>query len=137
MVEEKTGRVPGHILFLIVIAQFCGTSLWFAGNAILPDLTLTFGLGPGAVSNLTSSVQFGFITGTLIFAFQNIADRISPSKVFLISACLGAGFNSLIVLAPFGITSLWIYRFLTGFFLAGIYPVGNENSFRLVPWRPG
>ncbi|NND32060.1 MAG: MFS transporter [Saprospiraceae bacterium] len=126
MEEAKAGRVPGHILFLIVIAQFCGTSLWFAGNAILPELTAAFDLGPGAVSNLTSAVQLGFISGTLIFAFLNIADLFSPSKVFLISACLGAVFNSLIILAPFGIASLWFYRFLTGFFLAGIYPVGMK-----------
>jgi hypothetical protein len=25
-------------LLVIVLAQFAGTSLWFAGNAILPDL---------------------------------------------------------------------------------------------------
>ncbi len=118
--------VPEYILPVIVLAQFCGTALWFAGNAVLPELTATFHLGDQALANLTSAVQLGFIAGTLIFAFLNLADRFSPSKVFFTSAMLGAFFNILLILAPFGVASLWIYRFLTGFFLAGIYPVGMK-----------
>jgi len=30
-------KPPPHILPLIVLSQFAGTSLWFVGNAILPD----------------------------------------------------------------------------------------------------
>jgi MFS family permease len=126
MENERPIQVPNHILLLIVVSQFFGTSLWFAGNAVLPELTDAFDLGARAIPNLTSAVQLGFITGTLIFAFLNIADRFSPSKVFLVSALFAAIFNSLIIIAPFGIISLWTYRFLTGFFLAGIYPVGMK-----------
>jgi MFS family permease len=126
MKTQPNEQVPAHILPIIVLAQFCGTSLWFAGNAILPELSATFNLGATAVANLTSAVQLGFIAGTLTFAFLNIADRFSPRKVFLLSAMLGATFNALIMVAPFGVVSLWIYRFATGFFLAGIYPVGMK-----------
>ena len=55
------------ILPLIVLAQFAGTSLWFAGNAVLEDLRIRWGLGADAVGWMTSSVQLGFISGTLIF----------------------------------------------------------------------
>ncbi|MCB0664848.1 MAG: MFS transporter [Saprospiraceae bacterium] len=127
-------RRERYILYIIVIAQFCGTSLWFAGNAILPELTEEFELGRGAVSNLTSAVQFGFIVGTLTFALLNIADRFSPSKVFLFSTVLGSISNILIVVAPLGAVSLWAYRFGTGFFLAGIYPVGMKIA---ADWYPG
>lgn len=118
--------VPWYILPVIVFAQFAGTSLWFAGNAILVDLSLAFDLGDKAVSDLTSAVQFGFIAGTLVFATLSIADRYSPSKVFLASSILAALFNILIFLLHLGPLSLWIYRFATGFFLAGIYPVGMK-----------
>ncbi len=118
--------VPWYILPVIVFAQFAGTSLWFAGNAILADLSLAFDLGNKAVSDLTSAVQFGFIAGTLVFATLSIADRYSPTKVFLTSSILAALFNILIFVLPVGTLSLWIYRFLTGFFLAGIYPVGMK-----------
>jgi len=83
-------------------------------------------LNPGAVGNLTTSVQLGFIFGTLCFAVFAVADRVSPRAVFLSCTLLGEFFNLLIFLAPFGYFSLLVYRFLTGFFLAGIYPVGMK-----------
>lgn len=55
-----------------------------------------------------------------------VADRFSPSKVFFISAVLGAFFNVLTIWDGNGFVSLLSFRFLTGFFLAGIYPVGMK-----------
>ena len=123
---ERSVKTPWYLLPVIVIAQFTGTSLWFAGNAIIPELSESFHLPYGAVGDLTTSVQFGFIAGTLCFAILSVADRISPRTVFLVCALLGAFFNLMIYLVPFGYFSLLIYRFLTGFFLAGIYPVGMK-----------
>jgi MFS family permease len=71
-------------------------------------------------------VQFGFIIGTLTFAILNIVDRFSPSKVFLISALLGSLFNLGIMWEGNNLNSLLSLRFFTGFFLAGIYPVGMK-----------
>jgi hypothetical protein len=71
-----------RILAIIVISQFCATSLWFAGNAVLNDLMASFSLNTNTLEALTSAVQFGFIIGTLLFALFTIADRFSPSKVF-------------------------------------------------------
>jgi MFS family permease len=119
-------KTPKHILPVIVIAQFCCTSLWFAGNGVMEDLVLNFGLKEGSLGHLTSAVQFGFISGTLIFALLTIADRFSPSKVFFFSAVLGAVFNLGTVLANNTLITLLVFRFLTGFFLAGIYPVGMK-----------
>lgn len=102
------------------------TSLWFAGNAIMPDLSLKLGLEVNDLGYLTSSVQFGFIAGTLFFAFYTIVDRFNPSRVFFVSALLGALFNLLIVIEGVGFTHVLLLRFLTGFFLAGIYPVGMK-----------
>ncbi|TXD82898.1 MFS transporter [Subsaximicrobium wynnwilliamsii] len=114
------------ILPAIVISQFCCTSLWFAGNAVINDLVLNYELSPSALGHLTSAVQFGFIIGTLLFAILTIADRFSPSKVFLISALLGSLFNLGIIWEDNSLMSLLSLRFLTGFFLAGIYPVGMK-----------
>ena len=114
------------ILPVIVISQFCCTSLWFAGNGVMTDLTINFNLQENALAHLTSAVQFGFIAGTLTFALLSIADRYSPSKVFLISALLGAFFNACIVWEGNVFFSLLSFRFLTGFFLAGIYPIGMK-----------
>jgi MFS family permease len=114
------------VLVIIVFSQFCCTSLWFAGNGVLPSLVTTFDLQPSALSHLTSSVQLGFITGTLFFALLSLADRISPSKLFFVSAQLGALANLLTLFEGNSLLSLMGIRFLTGFFLAGIYPVGMK-----------
>ena len=114
------------ILPVIVISQFFCTSLWFAGNGVMSNLVETFHLEENALSLLTSAVQFGFITGTLVFALFTIADRFSPSKVFFISAFFGALFNIGFIFENQTLVSLISLRFLTGFFLAGIYPVGMK-----------
>ena len=123
---ERSVKRPWYLLPVIVTAQFAGTCLWFAGNAVIDELSESFFLSPGAVGDLTASVQLGFIIGTLCFAVFAVADRISPRTVFLVCALLGAFFNLLIILAPLGYFSLLGYRFFTGFFLAGIYPVGMK-----------
>lgn len=119
-------KPPRHILPVIVISQFFCTSLWFAGNGVMSDLINTFDLSFLALGYLTSAVQFGFIAGTFIFAFFSVADRFPPSKVFVTCAVLGAAFNLGMILENNDLDSLFLWRFLTGFSLAGIYPVGMK-----------
>jgi len=117
---------PRRILPAIVFSQFAGTSLWFAGNAVLPDLSAIWGLSPAALGYVTSAVQFGFIMGTLVFAVMSISDIFSPRRVFLVCVLAGAACNIGIYLFGNGLVSLLLLRFLIGFFLAGIYPVGMK-----------
>ncbi|MFD2588379.1 nitrate/nitrite transporter [Croceitalea marina] len=119
-------NIPKHILPIIVIAQFLCTSLWFAGNGVMVSLIAHFDFGENGLGNITAAVQFGFIVGTLLFALFTLTDRFSPSKVFLVSSILGAIFNLGIVWEGNSSTSILLFRFFTGFFLAGIYPVGMK-----------
>lgn len=112
-------------LLVIVFAQFAGTSLWFAGNAVLPELQpllKTTELN----SWITSSVQIGFIIGTLCYALLAIPDRFRSTSVFLISVALAALVNTGWLLFPIRAETILTSRFLTGFFLAGVYPVGMK-----------
>ena len=119
-------KTQSWVLPLIVLSQFLCTTLWFAGNAVMPDLIHSFGVQEEDLGYVISAVQFGFIVGTLFYAFFTIADRFKPSNVFFISALQGALFNTLIVLDGITFSMLLSFRFLTGFFLAGIYPVGMK-----------
>ena len=110
----------------IVIAQFFCTSLWFAGNAVIFEFGAQFQLGQDALGDLTSIIQIGFIVGTLVFAILSVADRFSPSKVFFYCSLLGALFNLALIYEGNSYLSIFLLRFLTGFFLAGIYPVGMK-----------
>jgi MFS family permease len=120
------GSPPRRILPAIIFSQFTGTSLWFAGNAVLPDLQRLWGLSPHALAYMTSSVQLGFIAGTLVFAVLAVSDIFKARKIFLACSLLGAVCNAGVYLFAEGLTSLMVFRFLTGFFLAGIYPVGMK-----------
>jgi MFS transporter, DHA1 family, inner membrane transport protein len=118
--------IPRHILPVIVIAQFAGTSLWFAVNAVMPDLQRELGWATVAVGTLTSALQFGFIIGTLVFALLAIADRFAPRRVFLVCALAGAACTVGAWAMVRDYEALMVWRFATGFFLAGIYPVGMK-----------
>ena len=118
--------VPRHVLPVLVFAQFAGTSLWFAVNAVMPDLQRELGWPISAVGTLTSALQFGFILGTLVFALLAIADRFSPRHVFLACALAGAACTVGAWATVTHYDALLAWRFATGFFLAGIYPVGMK-----------
>ncbi len=114
------------ILTIIVFAQFACVSLWFAGNGVMTELIRDYNLSPKALGNLTTVVQLGFIFGTLIFALLAVADRISPSKVFFFSAIAASACNLGLLISDQWSAGIYLSRFFTGFFLAGIYPVGMK-----------
>lgn len=115
-----------RILPVIVISQFFCTSLWFAGNAIMGDIAKQLQLEPAYLAHVTSAVQSGFIIGTLLFAVLSISDRFSSSKVFFACAIIAAVINLGICATGLTPAMLLTFRFMTGFFLAGIYPVGMK-----------
>lgn len=113
-----------NVLVIIVLSQFLCTSLWFAGNVIMPDLISHLQVNQSFLADITSAIQFGFIIGTLVYSIFTISDRFSPSKVFAASAFFAALFNLGINIDVISPNILLVLRFLTGFFLAGIYPIG-------------
>lgn len=125
---------PATLLPIIVFSQFAGTSLWFAGNAIINDIQPA---STGGFANITSIVQFGFIAGTLIFSLLTIADRFPASIVFFFSSLVASAANFLLVWLAKDISWLMTLRFVTGFFLAGIYPVGMKIAAEHFPQKLG
>jgi MFS family permease len=117
---------PRRILPAIVLSQLAGISLWFAGNAVLPDLQARLGLPDSMLGHMASAVQLGFIAGTLMFALFAVSDRYSPRATFLACSLLGAAANASVYLIDGSIALLLAARFAVGFFLAGIYPVGMK-----------
>jgi MFS family permease len=117
----------------IAIAQLFGTSLWFSANSAAPDLMRAWGIGISGIGFLTNAVQLGFILGTMTFALSGLADRFPASRIFVVSACLGAAFNGCFALFSHGLVSAAVFRFLVGICLAGIYPIGMKL---VVSWEP-
>ena len=112
--------MPRLAVAIIVIAEFFGTSLWFSANAAADDLERAWGLAAAELGALTSAVQLGFITGTLVFALSGLADRFAASRIFAVCAVAGAATNAGFALLATGLVDAWAWRFATGFALAGV-----------------
>jgi MFS family permease len=121
----------------IAIAQLFGTSLWFSANSATPDLMRAWGISISGIGLLTDAVQLGFILGTSTFALSGLADRFPASKIFVLSACLGATFNACFASFSNGLLSAAVFRFLVGLCLAGIYPIGMKLVVSWAPKRTG
>ncbi|MBA1145890.1 MFS transporter [Ectothiorhodospiraceae bacterium WFHF3C12] len=122
---------------VIVIAQLLGTSLWFSANSAALDLARDWGLTASELGVLTSAVQLGFILGTLTFAVTSLADRFPPSRIFAVCAVMGAIANAAFAWVSDGLAVALLFRFLTGFALAGIYPLGMKMVVGWAPDRAG
>ena len=133
MSRERRDELARLAVASIVIAEFLGGSLWFSANAAADDLERAWGLHAAGIGALTSAVQLGFITGTLLFALSGLADRFPASRIFAVCAVGGAAANAGFALAASGLADGWVWRFATGVALAGIYPVGMKL---VVSWAP-
>lgn len=108
-------------LGLLSIAVLFGMSIWLTASAIAPELQRMWDLTSSQVGWLTTLVQLGFVAGTAVAALLNLADVVPSRWYFAVSGVLGGLANAAILIAP-GYESALVFRFLTGFFLAGVYP---------------
>lgn len=108
-------------LGLLSVAELLAMSLWFAASAVSSQLAFRWSLDSQQTGWLTTIVQLGFVCGTALAAALNLVDVIASRKLFATSAALAAVVNIAIIVAP-GYAGALTLRFLTGFFLAGVYP---------------
>lgn len=97
---------------------------WFSGTAVAPRLVVEWQLDARGAASITSAVQLGFVVGTFLYAFLNLADIFNARRVFVVSALAAAASNLAFAWLAAALPSALMFRFLTGLFLAGVYPVG-------------
>src|SRR5437763_1503328 len=122
---RRPAMTRARALLLLALAEFLGMSLWFAASAVSPQIAREWHLDAGTTAWLTLSVQLGFVAGTLLSALLNLPDVFTTRHVFAASALLGAIANFLVAASHDEITAIAL-RFLTGVFLAGVYPPGMK-----------
>jgi len=115
-----------QILGLLALAELLAMSLWFSVSAVVPALRAEWNLGESAAAWLTVAVQLGFVAGTLLSAILNLADIISARHLVAVTALLGALTNAALAWFAHDATMAIVLRFLTGVFLAGVYPPGMK-----------
>ena len=122
----KADFVKFRSMTLLVGASVLSLTLWFSTTAVVPSLVLEYGLGGARSALFTSTVQVGFVVGTITSALLGLADRVEPRRLFMISALAAAGANTLTLLLDPRSDMLLICRFVVGACMAGVYPVGMK-----------
>ncbi len=101
-------------------------TLWFSASAVVPTLREEWTLSSGSAAWLTISVQIGFVVGTVASAILNLPDVMNSRRLVGVAALLGAGSNAAFAFLADGLVLGIPLRFLTGVFLAGVYPPGMK-----------
>ena len=128
MTTVKPGSEGGvrqwRSLALLTLAELLALAPWFSAAAVSPLIQAEWQLTAGAAGWLTLAVQLGFVAGTLVSGVLNLPDRLNASRLFAFSAVGAALTTAGLALVANGLVGGVALRFLTGAFLAGVYPPG-------------
>ena len=119
-------RKKWRTLLLLSLAELLAMAVWFSASAVVPTLTSAWHLSDSGRAWLTMSVQIGFVVGAFGSTLLNLADRVPARWLFAASALLAGLVTALIPALATGLGLALAARFLTGVFLAGVYPVGMK-----------
>ena len=108
-------------LLILAVALVLAMSTWFSASAVIPQLRNEWGLTDAAAAWLTIAVQLGFVAGAVLSSLFNLSDVV-PVRTVMIASSLGAAVVNLLLLLADGPLLAIPLRFLTGAFLAGLYP---------------
>lgn len=108
-------------LALLATAQLLGMSVWFAGTAVAPALRARLSLSGGETAWLTSTVQLGFVAGTLVAAVLNLPD-ILPLRWYVAGSATLAALANIALIPADSFLAAIASRAVTGVALAGVYP---------------
>ena len=126
-VEEQAGEAgKWPTLLILSLAELLAMGVWFSASAVVPALTREWTLDGSGQAWLTMSVQIGFVAGAFGSALLNLGDRVPTRWLFSGSALLAALMTALIPVSASGLPAALPLRFLTGVFLAGVYPIGMK-----------
>lgn len=123
-------------LFWIALAELFALSMWFSASAIVLELREAWRLPSGLEAWVSATVPIGFVVGAFFSSYYGISDRFNPRKVFAYSAFLGAICNGALLFVDQAYVG-FIFRFLTGITLAGVYPTAVKLLSQWFPKKRG
>jgi MFS family permease len=112
-------------VLLLALAELLVMGLWFSASAVTPSLVSLWNLSVGQAAWLTMAVTVGFVAGAFLSALTNVSDIYSPRLILALSSFAGAAATALIPVSG-GFGPAVALRFITGFAMAGVYPVGMK-----------
>ncbi|MFN3744268.1 MAG: MFS transporter [Hyphomicrobiaceae bacterium] len=134
MTASAVPTIRTRSLIFLLLAQVAAMTTWFATTASLAAMRQGWTLTPFLEGLMTSSVQAGFVGGTLTSALLSAADRYDPRNLFMTAAAIAGGACLFVVFFEPTDIVVPLLRFATGFCLAGVYPVGMKIA---ATWAKG
>jgi MFS family permease len=122
--EEPSRR--WRLLLVLGLGELLAMSPWLSASAVAPLLVAEWQLSGLDLPLLTIGVQLGFVAGALLLAMTGAADVVSGRVLFLAGALLAAGANLGFAVVASDLATALPFRVLTGFALAGVYPVAMK-----------
>ncbi len=122
---KLTRKSKPLILTIISISLLFSVTVWFSANAITPQLINLWNLNSVNLALLSIILIIGFVLGGFIYSLFNLPDIVKTPLFFSLNALLAALGNFLAALSP-NFTIFITFRFITGFFLAGVYPTSMK-----------
>ncbi len=110
----------------LVLASVMALTLWFSTTAVVPSLIKSYDLDGYRVAMFTSTVQVGFVLGTLLSAFFGVADRMDPRRLFIMATLIAAAANATLLVIDPRADTVFVFRFIVGMCMAGVYPIGMK-----------
>ncbi len=130
---DRRGLAARRQRAAIAVVQVLGLTVWFSVSAVVPSLRQDWGISTVGAVWLTGATQVGFVIGAVGSATLNLADRVAAHTLLAVSAASAAVCTVVLALFVDGMGAALPLRFLTGVFLAGVYPVGMKL---MASWAP-
>jgi len=118
---EKRTRFDGWLAGICVSRVFNGL-VFMSYAAALPVLQREWGMSAAQAGLIASGLQIGYAVSLVVFS--NVADRISPKRLYLWSLFAAGVFSLIFALFARGFTSALILHTLVGISLGGTYTTG-------------
>ncbi len=113
------------ILIIISVSLLLSLTVWFSANAIVSQLESLWTLTETDLALFSMILIFGFVLGGIISAIFNLSDIVDSTNFYSLYGILAGISNLTAIFAPNFAWFLFL-RFMTGFFLAGVYPTAMK-----------
>ncbi|MFW9894415.1 MAG: nitrate/nitrite transporter [Candidatus Thorarchaeota archaeon] len=122
---KLTNKSKPLILAIVSISLLFCLTVWFSANAITPQLITLWNLNQSDIALLSIFLIVGFVIGGLTYSIFSLPDLVKTPLFFSINAFIAALGNFFAAISP-NFLFFISFRFITGFFLAGVYPTSMK-----------
>ena len=108
------GRSKAASLAILLLCEVGAMTVWFSSASVVATLEHVQAVTAQSAALMTSSLQAGFVLGTILSAVLSLADRFDPRRLFMASALIAAACTACLAFLPPTGLQVYALRFVTG-----------------------